>query len=110
MELVTAHRIEGDWDVVAVQGEVDLATAPQLERDVTEHVHEGCRLCLDLTGVSFMDSTGLRVLIGTLRAVEEANGHLRIVSGDGPVAKLFSITGLHDRLDVRDSVAAATGN
>ncbi len=108
MELATAHRTSGEWDVLEVRGEVDLATAPQLERDIAEHIGEGGKLCLDLTGVGFMDSTGLRVLIGALKSVEEAGGELRIVPGDGAVAKLLTITGLDDRLDLHDSVAAAT--
>ncbi len=110
MELATAHHTSGEWDLLAVRGEVDLATAPQLERDIGEHVREGCKLCLDLTGVGFMDSTGLRVLIGALKSVEEAGGELRIVPGDGAVAKLLTITGLDDRLDIYPSVDAATGS
>ncbi len=110
MELAIAHHTSGEWDVHAVRGEVDLATAAQFERDIFEAVSEGCKLCLDLTGVSFMDSTGLRVLIGGLKAVEEADGELRIVAGDGAVAKLLTITGLDDRLDLYPSVDAATGS
>lgn len=110
LELVTTHTTENGWDVLAVSGEVDLATAKQLEDDIAEHVDADCRLCLDLTGVGFMDSTGLRVLIGALKAVEDASGQLRVVAGDGAVFKLLGITGLHDRLDLYDSVAAATGS
>ncbi len=110
MDLVTNHHEEDGWDVLAVTGEIDLATAPQFEREVSEYIREGCRLCLDLSGVSFMDSTGLRVLIGALKGVEENDGSLRVVAGDGPVAKLLTITGLDERLDLYPSVAAATGS
>lgn len=94
--------------VIAVSGEVDLATAPQLEAAIAA-VDAGV-VVADLTGVTFIDSTGLRVLIGAHEAARDTGGRFAIVVDDGPVTKLFSITGVGDWLDVHDSLAAATAN
>ncbi len=107
MDLSIQHEVKTDWDVLTVGGEIDLATAPELGRAIGEVVGPGCRVCLDLSSVAFIDSTGLRELIRALNAVEAAEGALVVIPGDGPVAKLLAITGLDGKLVLRDSVEQA---
>lgn len=95
--------------VLDVAGEIDLATAPQLEAKVTEADPEG-HLVLDMTNVTFMDSTGLRVLISAHERANENGGSLAIVAGEGPVTKLLSITGVDGWLSVYPNRAAATSD
>ena len=66
----------GDWTVLSVKGEVDLYTAPRLKERLAELTGKGrTNLAVDLQGVEFMDSTGLGVLIGALKAVQGGRRH-----------------------------------
>jgi anti-anti-sigma factor len=98
-------RLEGDPQGVRITlvGEVDLATAPELDR-LLDQLAEGepGRLLIDLTGVEFMDSTGLASIVRALHAAE-ANGHrLSVQRGSPQVQRLFELTGLVDRLTFED--------
>jgi anti-sigma B factor antagonist len=65
-----------------VRGELDLATAPQLARCLRELQPNADRVCLDLTGVSFLDLSGLRVLLDARRDAGERGAQLRVVPGE----------------------------
>lgn len=85
----------GNWSVLAVTGEVDVATAPALRERLVSLVAEGnVQLIVDLSPVDFIDSTGLGVLVGTLKRVREADGKLALVIPQERILKLFDITGL----------------
>lgn len=100
----------GDWTVVAVAGEVDVATAPRLRKEALAVLGEGHeRVVLDLEAVDFLDSTGLGVLIGVLRRINATGGELRLVCSTPRILDLFALTGLDRVFDLRPSVAAATG-
>jgi anti-sigma B factor antagonist len=84
--------------VVALQGELDLATSRELDlrlREI-ESTNPG-RLLIDLSGLEFMDSTGLAVMIRAQQSAQ-ANGH-RLAFRPGPpqVQRLFELTGMLDR-------------
>jgi anti-sigma B factor antagonist len=87
--------------VVHVGGEVDVYTAPALRRYLDEQIHRGCRdLVIDLSGVTFLDSTGLGVLVGRLKAMRMQGGVLRLAGPTERVVKVFSITGLDRVFDI----------
>jgi anti-sigma B factor antagonist len=96
---------EGDWMVVYLQGEVDLASAPQLRRGIYELIDNGSqRIAVDLTGVEFMDSTGLGVLIGALKRVREGGGALVLAGIRPAVSRVFEITGLDRIFTIHESL------
>lgn len=95
--------------VLDLTGEIDLATAPEFEARLGA-VNTGGRVVVDLSKVTFIDSTGLRVLITGHEAAEAAGGSLAIVATDGPVTKLFSITGVDEWLDVHATRTSATSD
>lgn len=84
----------GEWSVVALYGELDVCGAPDLRQQLREHLERNRRLILDLSGVEFLDATGLAVLVGALKHARLAGGDLRIVANEGIVLKIFEITGL----------------
>lgn len=99
----------GAWTVVAVAGEIDVATAPRLRKEAIAIVGEGHhRMVLDLEAVDFLDSTGLGVLIGVLRRINSVGGELRLVCSTPRILDLFSLTGLDRVFDLRSSLADAT--
>lgn len=85
---------DGTMDIVTVRGEVDLVTAPLL-RDAFAGL--GSRIVADLREVSFMDSSGLAVLIE--QKTQMNGGQFRIVADGPPVLRLFELSGLTDLLD-----------
>jgi anti-sigma B factor antagonist len=84
------------WAVLAVGGEVDVATAPRLRERLIELVNDGQhRIVVDLSAVEFLDSTGLGVLVGALKRVRTHDGDLALVCTESRVLKVFEITGLN---------------
>jgi anti-sigma B factor antagonist len=82
---------------VVVSGELDLATAPELSAAVAQH-RDAQLLVLDLTAVTFIDSTGVRVLIETDRSCAGSSSRLAVLAGDGPVRRVLSLCGLDGQL------------
>lgn len=103
-------RTEGGWTIVNVNGEVDLHTAPMLRERIHELTEQGTdRIVLDLGGLSFMDSTGLGVLVAGLKRLKTRDGEFVLAGAQDPVRKILEVTGLHRVFDMRDSVAEVTG-
>jgi len=94
--------------IVAVSGDVDISTSPDLREALAEAVAAGNRaIVVDLSAVRFVDSTGLGVLVGAYTAVRNAGGRLSVVNDHAPVLKVFTITALHDVLGVHPTLAQA---
>ncbi len=81
--------------VVTVTGELDAHVAPDLQAAIDPALQQaGPAIVVDLTGVPFIDSTGLGVLVTTLKRVREAEGTLDVVASAPRVLKVFALTGL----------------
>lgn len=100
---------EAGRTVLRVRGEIDLATAPVLEERV-QQLQQGEPLVLDLAAVDFVDSTGLRVILGADTRATNQGTSLAIVAVDGPVTRLFDLTGVGSRLAVFESIADAAAH
>ena len=93
------HRADGRRRVVAVSGEVDLATAPRLRAALDDALDSRPReLHLDLGGITFMDSSGLHVLFAADAEAAALDCRLTIFCPPGPVQRLFQVTGYSERL------------
>lgn len=91
--------------VLAVHGEVDVATAPQLREKLIALVGTGDRdVVLDLDGVGFLDSTGLGVMVGSLKRARSKGHDLHVVCTNRSILKVLEITGLDKVLAIHDSV------
>lgn len=96
--------------VVALSGELDLATAPELDTYLDDVLTDsGPRIVLDLSALSFMDSTGIRILIRHHRQTAENGGRLGIAAPQPIVAKALKITGLDQELHMYERVEDAVG-
>jgi anti-sigma B factor antagonist len=95
--------------VLEVFGELDVATAPRLCALIdAARIHRVKRLMIDMTGVDFCDSTGLRALMGASREIRVSGGRLAIACLPGSaVARLFDIVGARETLRVFDSPVEA---
>ncbi len=94
--------------VVAVSGEVDIATAPKLREKLVELASQGAQqVVVDLNAVEFLDSTGLGVLIGGMKRLRGLDGDLTLVCTQPRILKVFEITGLNRAFTINESVDAA---
>ena len=100
MNLAVETWGSGDDRGIALKGELDLATTATVERELRRMESESPkRITIDLRGLGFIDSTGLRVIV---QADERARGdgrRLSLIAGPEAVHRVFEITLLHDRLD-----------
>ncbi len=103
-----AIAVGGDCAVLRITGEVDIYTAPQVRERVIQLLADGVlHIIMDLRDAQFMDSTGLGVLVGSLKRLRLAGGSLRLVIGPGRIYNLFRITGLVNVFTLHESMAEA---
>jgi anti-anti-sigma factor len=106
MDLDLSTRRLGDRAVVSVAGEVDLETASQLGDHALDTIREvSPHVVLDLTGVTFMDSTGLKVLLTIQRRAEIAGGSFAVAGASRSVRKILSLTGLDQTFTLHETMA-----
>lgn len=101
-----ASRDEGSTTVVAVAGELDVHTAPELEAAL-EAAPARARIVVDCTAVGFMDSTGLSVFVAAQERARGGGGGLGVVIAEPSVRKVFSITGVDEVVPVHETLAGA---
>jgi anti-sigma B factor antagonist len=104
-------RQDGNVTVVELTGEIDVSCAPQLKDLLQGLIDEGKnQLLIDLTGVPFMDSTGLGIFINALKRSRQANGEIKLVNPQEGLRKVFSITQTDKVFSIFDSVDEALGS
>jgi anti-sigma B factor antagonist len=112
VDLVSAPEMP-DVTVVALTGEIDLATAPQL-REGLQRAESSARrgLLVDLRGVSFIDSTGIGELVGCHRRCRDDGRQVVFLVPDGTTRKILTVTGMDGVFDIHrdeDSAVLALG-
>jgi anti-sigma B factor antagonist len=103
-ELSVTVRREGEVVIAEVTGAIDLTTVAGLRDRLYPVAGEGQPLIVDLNQVSFIDSTGLGVLVGTARIVEEHGGSLHAVCSQSATRKLLWLTGVDRRIPLSMTV------
>jgi anti-anti-sigma factor len=93
--------------VLSVIGEIDTSTAPELQAGIEDALPaDGGVLVVDLTGVTFMSSAGLSVLVQAHQLAGEDGAEVRIVT-NSTTARVFELTGLDATLNLFDSLTEA---
>lgn len=93
----------GDGPRVRLEGELDIATAPQADEELRRAEADGPhRLTLDLSALSFMDSTGLRLVVAAEQRAKESGRELYVARGPEAVQRVFELTGVEERLRFLD--------
>ncbi len=96
--------------VVTPVGEVDVFTAPELERELVSAIGRGAELVvLDMKDTSFVDSVALGVLLRTLRRLEQRGGDLRIAGAHRNVLRVLEMTSLDKVFAIHASRETALG-
>jgi anti-anti-sigma factor len=94
---------EEDTMVVSLSGEADLFSAAALEDQLKRAVESGAdRVIVDLSGLHFIDSTGLRVLLKAADASRHDSGHLYFLQGSPQVERVLEVSGVKQQLPFLD--------
>jgi anti-anti-sigma factor len=94
---------EGDLHTIHVQGELDLATAGDLERELIKvEDTDALSIILDLSRLQFIDSTGVRVLLSAHARSRADSNRLTLLRGPAAVQRVFQLTGILDLLPFAD--------
>lgn len=100
---VEVHK-DGEAAVVAVSGELDLASGPELEAELDQLSGPTTPLVIiDLRQLDFMDSTGLSILVRAHQRLAGEGCELGLVRGSQQVQRLLDLTGVAERLRVADT-------
>jgi anti-sigma B factor antagonist len=108
VDLTLGHHATDGIEVIGVQGEIDMYTAPRLRELLIDLVSKGShQLVVNLGKVGFLDSTGLGVLVGGLKRVRAHDGSLDLVCTQQRILKIFRITGLTEVFGIYETVDQA---
>lgn len=95
----------GDVVVVRLVGELDGRTAPRVEDSLVAVIQPGCKVLLEMSGVSYMSSAGLRILLLLYRQITGQNGRVVLVGLQELLRDTMSITGFLDFFEDYESIA-----
>lgn len=102
---VDAHERDGLVQVV-LTGELDLSTVDKVEQELMRVEAQGATVVvLDLSRLTFLDSSGLRLIVGADQRARRESRRFVVVRGPDTVQRVFSITHLDDQLDLVDDIS-----
>jgi len=105
---IRAEQLDERMAVSHVAGELDAYTAPDLRDALEAHLQQGTAwIIADLTSLTYLDSTGLGILVGTAKKCRQAGGDLAVACNRKNLLRIFQISGTHEILNVVETVEAA---
>jgi anti-sigma B factor antagonist len=108
---ISTEKADTDAIVLSLTGEVDLYTCPELKTELLRVIDEGAKVVVvDLSETTFIDSTGLGVLIRGVERLRTNDGRLAVVVVDPNLKKVFEITGLDRVFSIHGSRDEALAN
>ena len=109
MEINTSSQ--GGVIIVSVSGSIDALTAESLSSALSERINSGkTRLILDLGGVEYSSSAGLRAILGAQKEIRQIGGDLRLSAAQPNVLKVLKLSGFTSIFRSYDSTAAAVAS
>ena len=109
MEMQDSHLVGKAW-VVEAGGRVDAAAATLLEAHIRRGIDRGeQRLVLDLAGVSYMASAGIRVLLSVAKLLKAKGGRMVVSGVAGPTKQIFDLSGIAAAIPMVDTLEQAAG-
>jgi anti-sigma B factor antagonist len=97
-------KSSGQVMVVEMAGDIDSNTTPQAQEQILPLVQPGAKILLDMSGVEYMSSAGLRMLLSTYRQVSRQNGGIVLVGLAEEIKDTMSVTGFLNFFMIRDTV------
>jgi len=99
-------NVERDFELVtlAITGRLDTTTAPNLATVISELSEDTKELIFDMSGVEYISSAGIRVLLGAYKKMNSNQGTMRIEKVNDMVYEVFEMTGLLEMLESEKSI------
>jgi anti-sigma B factor antagonist len=105
-QLEVQHTVSGGRHRLGLVGELDIASAPTLQATIERICADGARaITLDLRDLTFIDSSGLYIVISASKQCEELGYDFLLIPGAEHIQRLFKLTGLLDRLPFQAEAA-----
>jgi anti-anti-sigma factor len=104
---LTSRADRGGYVIAALGGELGIASAPALREQLLGLLRAASHLIIDLSAVEHADASGLAVLVGSRRRARLLGGSLRLAAPSPQVARVLSVTGLNQHLEIFPTVRAA---
>ena len=105
---VRGERIDGGVHALAVSGELDMSTAPELESMLERAVEDaGSSVMLDLSACEFIDSTGIALIVRAWQRLDADGRRLALCCVNRQVRRLLEITGVEDSIPMHEDRGAA---
>lgn len=102
-ELSMSSERDGDGHVICLTGELDLASAPAVQRELERvEASDAAAIVVDLSGLTFMDSTGVRLLLTASARSRLDAERLLLLRGPVAVQRVLELTGVERLLPFRD--------
>ena len=92
--------LDGSKLTVALSGRLDTTTAPVFEKELKESLDSVDDLTLDFSGLEYISSAGLRVLLSAQKMLNASGGAMKIVAANDIVKEIFEVTGFSDILTI----------
>lgn len=107
MDLTWRTAVVGDHDVVALVGELDLASVPGLQSMLARTIGDapGRTVVVDLDALTVLDDTGLGILLGAAARARQHGGDLVLVCSSPRLRERFELSGLARAIEVRDRLS-----
>ena len=90
--------VNGTVLTVTVSGRLDTSTAPNLETELKDSLNGITELVFDISGLDYISSAGLRVLLSALKAMNAQKGTMRVTGANEMIREIFDVTGFSDIL------------
>ena len=111
MDKFSVHSdMSGNVAVVTASGRFDSETAPSLDVELSKVVSEKNKIVLDLKGVDYLSSAGLRAIVKALQAVRKSGGGVKLACASEPVETILRTVGMMEMLKMFPSVEAAVAS
>jgi len=107
MALSMETRETAGWHVIAVRGDVDLNSSPELRKAVLSGIERTGRVAVDLSGADYMDSSGVATMVEALKAASEKKKKFALLSPSGAVTRVLELARLNSLFDIRSSLEGA---
>lgn len=102
MELQITRFPEGDIQKLEVQGEIDVANADVLRTNIVEALNlKPSEVIINMADVSYIDSTGIGVLVGGAHSAQEAGAVLKVQNPQPSVKRVFTLLGVDEKLHIQ---------
>ncbi len=98
------EAVRGDWRILTATGRADIQALDQLDKAIANAVESSSQVALDLSGVVYMSSAGLRALISGARVAQKRGAKLVVCSPVPAVKKVFEISGVSSLLTIQEGL------